>query len=379
MNKPKIAITHDWIYGGGAEKVVQSLHELYPEAPIYTSYCSPEWRKKLDGKVITGYLQHWPFSKLRRSLPLLRQRWFSKLDLSEYDIIISSSGNGEAKFAQKTRDDQLHICYCHTPTHFYWRYYRQYSERPSFRPYWLARLGLKTLVKPLRKNDWEAAQKIDEIIANSSGIQADISKFYNRDSTIIFPPVNTEYFSEVAKNRTSKTKIPEKPRCIIWGRLVPFKRVDLAIEACNKLGWELDILGSGPDRERLESLAGPTVHLRGFVSDEDRQKYIKDADLFIFCSREDFGLAPVESIAAGLPVVAYQAGGALDYIKPNENGWFFNKQEPNSLIETLKNTVNKPVDASKISHTSSPFTIETFKKNAAQFIEEAWKNHENSN
>ena len=151
MSKPKIAIVHDWIYGGGAEKVILEIHKLYPDAPIYTSFCSDEWRERLDNKVVTGYLQRWPFSKIRRLLPLLRQWWFAKLDLSEFDIIISSSGNGEAKFVRKSRPDQLHICYCHTPTHFYWRHYDEYIKRPSFRPQWLARLGLRTLVRPLKK------------------------------------------------------------------------------------------------------------------------------------------------------------------------------------------------------------------------------------
>ena len=158
MSKPKIAIVHDWLYGGGAEKVVLEIHKLYPEASVYTSFCTDEWRRKLDNKVITGYLQRWPFAKLRRLLPLLRQWWFARLDLSEYDIIISSSGNGEAKFVRKSRPEQLHICYCHTPTHFYWRHYDEYIKRPSFRPRWLARLGLKTLVRPLKKRDFAAAR-----------------------------------------------------------------------------------------------------------------------------------------------------------------------------------------------------------------------------
>ena len=163
MSKPKIAIVHDWLYGGGAEKVVLEIHKLYPEAPIYTSFCTDEWRRKLDNQVVTGYLQRWPFAKLRRFLPLLRQWWFARLDLGQYDIILSSSGNGEAKFARKSRPEQLHICYCHTPTHFYWRHYDEYIKRPSFRPRWLARLGLKTLVRPLKKRDFAAAQQLSLI------------------------------------------------------------------------------------------------------------------------------------------------------------------------------------------------------------------------
>ncbi len=166
MNRttPRIAIVHDWLYGGGAEQVVLALHKLYPEAPIYTSYCSDEWREKLNNKVVTGYLQSWPFAKLRKFLPLLRQFWFKRLDLSEFDVIISSSGNGEAKFVT-TNADQKHICYCHTPTHFYWRKYTQYLKDPGFRPEWLVKFFLKLLLKPLRKRDYKAAQKVDFFIS----------------------------------------------------------------------------------------------------------------------------------------------------------------------------------------------------------------------
>lgn len=149
----KVAIVHDWLVGGGAELVVQEMHRMFPEAPIYTSYCSDEWRQKLDGKVVTGWLQRWPFSKLRKYLPLLRIWWFTHLDLSEYDLVISSSGNGEAK-GVRVPSTTTHICYCHTPTHFYWRHYDQYLRHPGFgicNP--LARLGLRLLVGPLRRWD----------------------------------------------------------------------------------------------------------------------------------------------------------------------------------------------------------------------------------
>src|SRR3982750_2655078 len=129
-SKPlKVAIVHDWLYGGGAERVIYELHKMYPDAPIYTSYCSPEWRQKLDGKVVTGFLQHWPFSRLRKFLPVLRIWWFTRLDFTGYDLVISSSGNGEAKGVRVPKDT-MHICYCHTPTHFYWRNYQQYLARP---------------------------------------------------------------------------------------------------------------------------------------------------------------------------------------------------------------------------------------------------------
>lgn len=378
MSKPKIAIVHDWLYGGGAEKVIQELHRLYPEAPIYTSFCTDEWRRKLDNKVITGYLQRWPFAKLRRFLPLLRQWWFARLDLSEYDIIISSSGNGEAKFIRKSRPEQLHICYCHTPTHFYWRHYDEYIKRPSFRPRWLARLGLKTLVRPLKKRDFAAAQQVDVFIANSTGIQADIAEFYQKKSTVIFPPIDLSNFSLLAKTR-QQTVIPKKPCCLIWGRIVPMKRLDVAIDACQKLGWQLDIMGKGPDMDRLKKLAGPHTNFLGFVDDVTREKHIKEADLFIFCSHEDFGIAPVEALAAGIPVIAYQAGGALDYIKPEKNGWFFSEQTAEQLIKTLKELPGKKVSPVKISATANEFSAAIFRKSMKNIVEKSWKEYSHEN
>lgn len=378
MSKPKIAIVHDWLYGGGAEKVIQELHRLYPEAPIYTSFCTGEWRQKLDNKVITGYLQRWPFAKLRRFLPLLRQWWFARLDLSEYDIIISSSGNGEAKFVRKSRPEQLHICYCHTPTHFYWRHYDEYIKRPSFRPRWLARLGLKTLVRPLKKRDFAAAQQVDVFIANSTGIQADIAEFYQKKSTVIFPPIDLSNFSLLAKTR-QQTVIPKKPCCLIWGRIVPMKRLDVAIDACQKLGWQLDIMGKGPDMDRLKKLAGPHTNFLGFVDDVTREKHIKEADLFIFCSHEDFGIAPVEALAAGIPVIAYQAGGALDYIKPEKNGWFFSEQTAEQLIKTLKELPGKKVSPVKISATANEFSAAIFRKSMKNIVEKSWKEYSHEN
>ncbi len=362
----KIALVTDWItVMGGGEKVVEQFHKLYPDAPIYTSYCADRWRPWLDNKVVTGYLQHWPFSVLRRFLPVLRQWWFAQLDLSAYDTIISISGNGEAKFV-KTTDDQTHICYCHTPPHFYWAQYDEYLRQPSMRPFWLARLGLKLLVKPLRKRDYAAAQQVDYFIANSTNIQNDIKRFYNRDSVVIHPPINTDTFAKLAPKGIRT--IPETPQCIMWGRVVPAKRIDVAIEACNQLGWPLTIIGDGPDIPRLKALAGPTISFAGYVNDEDREKYIKGADLFLFCAYEDFGVAPVEALAAGLPVVAYRAGGALDYIKDEENGIFFDTQRAESLVISIKKIIRITFDSSAISLSANHFSRENFSQHITNFI-----------
>ena len=173
LNKQKVAIVHDWLVGGGAELVVEQLHKMFPDAPIYTSYSSDDWRKKLDDKVVTGYLQRWPFSKLRKFLPILRQRWFEKLDFSNFDLVISSSG-AEAKGIQ-TNKKTMHVNYCHSPTHYYWSRYDEYIINPGFGVFDpIARTGLKILLGRVRKWDKKAAQRPDHMIANSTYTQKQI-------------------------------------------------------------------------------------------------------------------------------------------------------------------------------------------------------------
>lgn len=360
-NDYRYAIVHDWLYGGGAEKVVLELHKIFPDAPIYTSYCTDEWRQKLDNKVITGYLQHWPFSKLRKFLPVLRQRWFSKLDLEGFDLIISSSGNGEAKFVRSPKGAR-HICYCHTPTHFYWRHYDEYLANPSFRPKWLVRLGLKLLVGPLRKRDYEAARKVDYFIANSTHIQKDIKQFYGRDSAVIHPPVDTERFS--------RTTSSVRKGFVTVGRLVPFKKVDIIIQACNQLKLPLTVVGRGPDYQRLKSLAGPTVKFDTNAGDDDIVRYMASAEAFLFAAEEDFGITPVEAMAAGTPVIAYKAGGALDYVIEGETGLFFEEQTTDSLIATLKLFQSKKFIRQKINKHAKLFSTDRFRQSFQEFINE---------
>lgn len=325
MNK-KVVIVHDWFVGGGAEKVVESLHKIYPSAPIYTSYISPEWRDKLkDADIRTGYLQNFP--KLRKFLPLARQWWFSRLDLNEFDIIISSSG-AEAKGVKKKRSNQIHINYCHAPTHYYWSRYASYMKDPGFGKFnWLARLGLKYLLKPMRKWDYKAAQGPDVIIANSTHIANEIKKYYKRDSVVIHPPVNVDRFNAKSeKNRSGY---------VITGRQVPYKRIDLAISACNELERDLLVIGNGPDHKKLQNMAGNTIRFLTSITDPELPSYFQSSKAFIFPGLDDFGIVPVEAMAAGCPVIAYRGGGAIDTIKENISGVFFDKQNVDSLKEAI--------------------------------------------
>jgi len=360
----KVAIVHDWLYGGGAEKVVESLHQMYPDAPIYTSYCTDEWRIKLDGKVITSYMNLWPFSKMRKFLPLLRQWWYSGLDLTEYDVVISSCGNGEARFIG-VRESAIHIAYTHTPTHFYWRKYDEYVRNPGMRPQWLARLGLKTLVGRLRDNDYNASQRVDYFIANSNHIKNDIERYYGRESEVVHPPVNTARF---LKKRQAKANL--SPRFVMWGRLVPYKRFDLAVKACNELGLNLDIIGDGPELINLRLLAGPTVNLLGRASDEELERAAQGADAFLFPGEEDFGISPVEAMSAGLPVIAFRSGGALDYVVPGKTGVYFEEQTVESMVKGIKRFNPSNFDSHKIAlYAITNFDDKIFKQKMKSIVE----------
>lgn len=354
----KVAIVHDWLVGGGAEQVVYELHKIFPDAPIYTSYCNDEWRQRLDNKVVTGFLQHWPFSKLRKYLPVLRIWWFTHLKLNGYDLIISSSGNGEAK-GVRVPEGTKHICYCHTPTHFYWRHYEQYAKHPGFGP--LGGIGLRLLAGPLRKWDYKAAQRPDLMIANSEHIKNDIKTYYGRDAVVIHPPVNTARFAD--------EKATKKEGFITVGRQVPYKRVDLIVQACTKLDLPLTVIGRGPEHDKLKRMAGPTIQFLNNASDEEVVKAVQSSRLFIFAAFEDFGITPVEAMAAGTAVIAYKAGGALDYVIPDKTGLFFDEQTVDSLAQTLQAASQENFNPNLIAAHAQKFSIDEFHKKILAIIE----------
>lgn len=357
----RVAIVHDWLYGGGAERVTYELHKMYPDAPIFASYCSDEWRERLDNKVVTGFLQRWPFSHLRKYLAVLRIWWFEHLDLSDYDLVISVSGNGEA-FGVKKRPDAVHINYCHSPTQYYWRHYDQFIRRPGFGVFNpLARLGLKTLVGPLRKWDYMAAQRADYFVANSTHIQKDIKKYYGRDSAVIHPPVDIARFA--------RQKPKKKAGFVTVGRLAPQKRTDVIVAACTKLGLPLTVVGRGPELHNLQRIARPNVTFDTNASDEQVVDYMAGAQAFLFASLEDFGITPVEAMAAGTPVIAYKAGGALDYVAENKTGTFFEHQTPESLAAALQSFDPRKFDSKQIRRSAEQFSPENFANKMQTFIE----------
>lgn len=335
MPTPKIAIVADWLTNmAGAEKVVLALHEAFPDAPIYTSTYIPENMPEFAGiDIRTTRLQNLPgpLRKLHKFFPMQRVQAFRDLDLSEFDIIISSS-SAEAKQVRKTRPDQIHICYCHTPIRYYWSHYDEYRRNPQFgKLNWLIRFAMPFFVPPLRKADYEAAQDVDVFIANSTEVQKRIEKYYDRKSTVIHPPVDVNRF-DPARTRSDYY--------VVTGRQVPYKRIDLAVSAATELAIPLKVFGNGSEHERIKKLAGPTVEFYTDrftdASDAELTKALNSARGFIFPSEEDFGIVAVEALAAGAPVIALSRGGSKDIIEDGVSGVLFRDQNPDSIANAIR-------------------------------------------
>lgn len=364
LSKLRVAIVCDWLTGtGGAERVVLELHKLFPQAPIYTSqydknpkiWYGDTWFS--DADIRTGGLQHLP-KKFKKFLPVLRARSFSHLDLSQYDLVLASSG-AEAK-AIKTGPHTTLVWYCHAPTHYYWSRYDDYMKHPGMgvlNP--LAQLGLFSLVRPLRRFDYAAAQRPDYIIANSTHTQAEIKKYYGRDSVVVFPPVDTDRF---VRRPATHTAADEPYGFVTAGRQTPYKRIDLVVEACSRLRLPLTVIGNGPDHSKLTAMAGSTVRFLTHVSDDEMAHHFNLAKAFIFPGIDDFGIVAVEALSTGTPVIAYSAGGALDYIKDGVTGSLFPEQTVKSLMAALQKFRPEAYHSAIIVKAAQQYSVSQFRR-----------------
>jgi glycosyltransferase involved in cell wall biosynthesis len=355
---PRVAIVCDWLLGiGGAERVVLELHHMFPDAPIYTSQYNPQkidWFK--DADVRTTWLQHLPGS-LKKFMPVLRAWTFSHLKLDDYDLVISATG-AEAK-AVRTSSRTTHICYLFAPTHYYWSRYDQYMQSPGFgKLNWLARFGLRLLVAPMRRWDKQASLRPNYLVTISTYAQSEIKKYYGRDALIIYPPVDTNRF-HISTQRQG---------FVVVGRQTPYKQIDLAVSACTQLNLPLTVIGDGPEHNRLAKKAGPTVTMLTSVNDDDVATYIHKAAAFIFPGLDDFGIVAVEAMSAGLPVIAFRAGGALDYIKPGKTGEFFNQPTVGALVSVLEKFNPQNYDSNLIKKQAAKFDTTHFRSTFRDFI-----------
>ena len=357
----KVALVHDYLNQmGGAERVVLALHKLFPEAPLYTSIYDPErvdpTFKKMD--IRTTFMQKLPFVKQHHQpfLPLFPFA-MERFDLRGYDLVLSSS----SAFAKGVvvRPETMHICYCHTPMRWCWNY-NEYVERERLGK--ISRSILPFLITGLRAWDQVSASRVDHFIANSPLVADRIQKYYRRDAVVIPPPVDVTRFP------FDPTIAPEDFFLIV-SRLMPYKRIDLAIEACNRLKLPLVIIGSGRDENRLKSIAGPTVHFMGRLFDEEVLRHFAHCRAFILPGEEDFGITPLEAQASGRPVIAYGAGGALASVVEGVTGIFFQNQTVESLTAVLASFDEQEYDPQIIRNHALDFDMPRFHRRILRVIQ----------
>ncbi len=357
----KVALVHDYLNQmGGAERVVMALHDIFPDAPIYTSIYDPKRVdpafQKMD--IRTSFMQKLPLvTKYHQPYLPIYPFAMESLDLRGYDLVLSSSsafGKGVI-----TRPETMHICYCHTPMRWCWNY-DEYVEREQLGT--MARRILPLLITGLRAWDQTSAMRVDHFIANSPVVAERIQKYYRREAVIIPPPVEARRFSY-----DPTTQVEDY--FLIVSRLIPYKRIDLAIEACNTLQLPLVIVGSGRDLERLKKMAGPTIRFTGRLTDEEVIHYYSHCRALLFPGEEDFGITPLEAQASGRPVIAYGVGGVLASVVNGVTGTFFNEQTVESLAAALASFDERTYDPQIIRNHALEFDLPRFHRRILQFIE----------
>jgi len=357
---PKVAIVASWLTGiGGAEQLIRELHRALPNAPIYTSTYEPNGSEMFKGADIrTSWMQKLPkpFRK-HQLLTIPRQWYFNRLKLTGYDVVISA-GSTEEKAT--SAPDGTHINICYTPTLQYWVKPENYLRKGGDGLNIVWRTGLKLLLPRVKKWDLKASKNPDQIYAISTAVQERITKYYGRDSKILYPPTDIERFSNDGSQK--------REGFVIFGRHVAHKRFDLAIRACSDLDLKLVVIGEGPETPRLKAMAGATIEFKGRVSDEKIGYYVGRAEAFIFPNEEDFGIVGAESQAAGTPVIAYRAGGALDIVDEGVTGEFFDDLAPESLMEVLKSFNYKLYNRQAILAQAEKFSSENFRRNIQKIV-----------
>lgn len=356
----KIALAHDWLNQmGGAENVLEILVEMFPDAPVFTTIYAPELMPPAyrAWNIKTSWLDHAPGVHRHHQpyLPLYPLAVRS-LDMRGYDVILSNK-SGFIHGLRLTTPGQKHLCYCLAPTRYVWDY-QSYASREQLGKAadWL----LSPLIRWLKQWDYQAAQKVDHFCAISTEIQQRIKKFYHREAIVIAPPVDTERFHPVAA--------PTEDYYFIVSRLIPYKRIDLAVQAFSRMGKRLIITGDGRDREALHRLAGPTVSFTGRLPWDETARLMANCKAFIFPGYEDFGITPVEAQAAARPVIAYAAGGSLDTVIDGQTGVFFPRQTVDDLIEAVHRLEDTRFDPAQIRANAERFSIPRFKAELQAWI-----------
>jgi len=357
----KIALAHDhFTQDGGAERVAAALMELFPESRMFSLLEDPKIYRELanNRELVTSFLQKMPFSrkKFHWYLPFMPAA-VESLDLSDVDMVISSS----SMFAKGvlTNPGTTHICYCHTPPRFLWSDRQNYLRELKYNA--IVTKMAPLLLSTLRQWDKMAADRVDYFIANSETVRQRIKKYYNRDSVVIYPPVDTDKF-----------KISNTPKeyFLAGGRLVGYKRFDLVVQAFNRLNMPVKIFGTGPLLKNLKSKAKRNVEFLGKVSESEKIQLLQNCQAFLNPQEEDFGITTVEAMAAGRPVIAFRRGGGAETVIENETGVFFDEQCWEEIADKVIRFDSSKFDPEKIRNHALSFDKSVFKQKIQSFVAE---------
>jgi glycosyltransferase involved in cell wall biosynthesis len=349
-----VALVHDYLNEmGGGERVVLELTRIFPGAPLYTSVFDPARCPEFTGvDVRTTFLQRFARRKgmTKAAFPLI-SRAFRSLRLEGFDLVLSSSSG----FAHHVRPagETLHVCYCHNPPRFLWQ------REDYFRGRAAARLLAAPALAVLRRRDVEAARRVDAYIVNSATVAKRIESTYGRSAEVIHPPVDVSRY-ELSEDRSG--------RFLVVSRLLAYKRIDLAVEAASRADLPLDVVGEGPERARLERLAGPTVRFIGYLDDSAVRQAMARCTALVLPGAEDFGLTPVEAQASGRPPIAFAAGGALETVRDGETGFLFSEPSWESLAAAMRRAQGHELPAERLREWARQFDVAVFAERLRRFL-----------
>lgn len=358
----KVDIVHDWLTNmGGAENVVLYFHDIYKDAPVYTSVVAKSnlSEKFNDVNIIPSSLQGKKEEIINHKMyfPMMPQA-FRHMELEPCDVVLTSSSSCAKQV--KIPEGAIHIVYCHTPMRYAWSAYKQYLKNSSF---WKRPL-IKVLIHKMRKLDLESNSHVDYFIANSNEVKKRIKTYYNRDSIVIHPGVDISRFKLTEDNDGFY---------LIVSRLVKYKRIDLAIEACNRLKRPLIIIGDGEEAKNLKKIAGNTVTFINGLTQEEIAFFYSRCKAFLFPGEEDFGITPVEAMACGKPVIAYSKGGVLDTVINKKTGLFFKWQSVDCLSEAILDFETMEFDPYIIRKRAEEFDVPIFEQKIKDFVNKCYE------
>jgi len=359
----RVALVHDYLVQGlrGAERVLAVLHEMWPAAPVYTLVHDPEAMgpEFADWDIRTSFIQRLPggvrhYQKLIALMPAAVER----LPLGEYDLVISDS-SAWTKSARQ-REGARHVCYCHSPARFLWHWSDEYVA--SLAANAVAKGLARAIIPGLRRWDKRTARRPTHLLANSAAVRERIRRYWEREAEVIHPSVDTDSF---------RPEDGDEEYYLVVAALNAYKRVGLAVEAFTELGKPLVVIGEGPLRRQIEQQAGPSIRLLGKVPEEELRRHYARCRAFVMPQEEDFGLAPVEAMSSGRPVIAYGAGGALETVVAGETGVFFQEQTPTSLVEAVRRFEGLSFTKARCRARALEFDTERFKERFRAYVDGA--------